>query len=92
MTRLENLIDALEANKKELPPLVYSAYHHYKTGEVKPVVKPKERRVKCIETGVVFRSVKHASDWVGGRPSTLLKVLRGERDKYRNYQWEYEDE
>lgn len=49
----------------------------------------KERRIRVIETGMVFRNVETLSKFINGDLSTIYKVLRGERISCRGYTFEY---
>jgi len=49
------------------------------------------RRVRCIETGVIFKSVSEAASFVEGSTSPISKVCRGTKPSYMGFRWEYID-
>ncbi len=51
------------------------------------------RRVRIVETGEVFRTVRDLARWLGNsQPSNIYKVLRGERVAHLGYTFEYVEE
>lgn len=55
----------------------------------KRAAKMQSKRVTCIETGVVFESVKEASGWAGIRDSALVNCLKGKTNMAGRYHWKY---
>lgn len=51
-----------------------------------------QRRVKCIETGEVFKSAKDAALWIKAEATTIRAVCRGDRETVRGYHWAYVEE
>ena len=49
------------------------------------------QRVRIIETQEVFRTVYDAADYIGGSPSNIYRVLRGERASHLGFSFEYVD-
>lgn len=47
------------------------------------------RRVRILETGMVFLSVESCADYIGGDASTIYRVLRGERGSHKGFTFEY---
>lgn len=56
-------------------------------------IMPKEdvavRRVRIVETGHVFRTVRECARHIDGDPSSIYKVLRGERPSHKEFTFEY---
>ena len=50
--------------------------------------KPK-RKVRCIETGIVFESINEASRHYNINQSNLIKCLKGRKETCGGYHWEY---
>ena len=51
------------------------------------------KKVLCLETGMVFETVKDASDWLGKKASPkICDVCRGKRPKAYGFHWEYYQE
>jgi group I intron endonuclease len=51
-----------------------------------------DKRVRCIETNTVYKSIEHASKDTGARSDGISAVCRGLYGKSGGYQWEYVDE
>lgn len=56
---------------------------------VKEPEAPRLRRVKVNELGIVFRTVADCANYIGGFPSSIYRVLRGERPSHLGYTFEY---
>ena len=52
---------------------------------------PRARKVRCIETGVVFSTIKDAGLFIGGSPKNIVSVCRGRLQTSGGYHWEYVD-
>lgn len=50
------------------------------------------RRVMIIETGRVFRTVLECANHIGGHPSSIYRVLRGDRPSHLGYTFQYVEE
>lgn len=50
------------------------------------------RRIVIIETGEVFRTVADLARYLNTRPSSIYKVLRGERDTHLGFTFKYREE
>lgn len=50
------------------------------------------RRVRIVETGDIFRTVRDCARYLKTQPSSIYKVLRGERDSHLGYTFEYYEE
>lgn len=48
-----------------------------------------KRKVRCIETGMIYPSVSEAARQIGGSDVGIGRVCRGERNTYYGYHWEY---
>lgn len=55
----------------------------------KKVVGPVYRKVKIIETGETFRTVHDLARRLGCDPSSIYRVLRGDRRSHMGYTFEY---
>lgn len=53
---------------------------------------PWGKRVKIVETGETFLSVRHCAMYLGGDFSAIYSVLRGERHSHHGYTFEYCEE
>lgn len=47
------------------------------------------RRFRIIETGDIFQRPSSCALHIGGKPSSILKCLNGERQTHRGYHFEY---
>ncbi len=47
------------------------------------------KRVRIVETGEVFRTVRDCASYINGDYSSIYAVLRGHRDSHRGYTYEY---
>lgn len=50
------------------------------------------RAVLCVETGVVFDTIKEAGVFVGGSPQNIISCCRGRLKTSGGYHWRYADE
>lgn len=53
---------------------------------------PRAKKVRCIETGEIFETIKDAAIWAHGSPSsksTISAVCKGIRNIAMGYHWEY---
>lgn len=53
---------------------------------------PRLKRVRCIETGKVFPSIKAAAAYVGVKGSNISAVIAGRQKSAGGYHWEYADD
>lgn len=53
------------------------------------VPAPVYRRIRIVETGEVFRSIDDLAKYLGGDPSSIYRVLRGDRKSHKGYTFEY---
>jgi hypothetical protein len=51
--------------------------------------KARSRRVRIVETGMLFLSVENCANYIGGDASSIYRVLRGERISHKGYTFEY---
>ena len=58
-------------------------------GEITP---PRVRRVMVNESGMVFRTIGDCAEYIGGHPSSIYRVLRGERPSHLGYTFKYVEE
>lgn len=49
------------------------------------------RRVSIIGMNLTFRSVEDCAAYIGGDPSSIYRVLRGERLSHKGYTFEYDE-
>lgn len=47
------------------------------------------RKVRIIETGEIFRTVRDCAEWINGDYSCIYAVLRGDREQHRGFTYEY---
>lgn len=45
-------------------------------------------RVRCVETGLTFRSIKEAAEKIGGTYSEIWKAVTGKQETAYGYHWE----
>ena len=65
-----------------------SENHLHRCRELGKLPTHKQVRVRCVETGNVYESVKDASMDVGGCFNNISKVLHGVRKTAGGYHWE----
>lgn len=53
---------------------------------------PGVRRIRIVGTTHVFRTVEDCARYLGGDPSSIYRVLRGDRLSHKGYQFEYLEE
>jgi len=58
----------------------------------KPARKTWGKRVRIVETGEIFRTVKDCARAIGADHGTIYKVLRGERSSHLGYSYEFYEE
>lgn len=75
-TVLQNLLKEREKKKPD-------------TRGKKPGQRPQKHRVRCIETGKVYPSIKEAAEAFACDASGIQKVCAGERNKAAGMHWEY---
>lgn len=73
---------------------VFSAEHcrhisESKKGTQAGANNPRARKVRCIETGRVFETIKEAGIFTGGSPKNIISVCRGNLKTSGGYHWEY---
>jgi hypothetical protein len=51
--------------------------------------KAKTRRVKIVETNMVFMTVESCARYISGDVSSIYRVLRGERISHKGFSFEY---
>lgn len=56
---------------------------------VRNVRRPIYRRLRVVETGMIFKTVEDCANYIGGDPSNIYRVLRGDRDSHKGYTFEY---
>lgn len=55
----------------------------------KRVAEANQRPVRCIETGVVYPSIKAAAEATGSWPPSISKVCQKKSCTHKGYHWEY---
>lgn len=58
---------------------------------VRHIPRPIHRKVQIVETGMVFRNVEDCARYLGGDPSSIYRVLRGERRSHKGYTYQYHE-
>ena len=48
------------------------------------------KKVRCVETGEIFESIKQAAEYVGITPGGITSVLKGRQRKAGGYKWVYQ--
>lgn len=56
---------------------------------VRNLIPPRYRKVLIVESGHVFRTVEDCARYLGGDPSSVYRVLRGERLTHKGYTFQY---
>lgn len=51
--------------------------------------KARTRRIRVVETNMVFLSVESCARYIGGDVSSIYRVLRGERISHKGFSFEY---
>lgn len=59
---------------------------------VKNPQQPTVRHVRIVGTDHIFRTVEDCANFLGGDPSSIYRVLRGNRLSHKGYQFEYLEE
>lgn len=54
--------------------------------------RARTRRVRIVETGMVFLSVESCARYIMGDVSSIYRVLRGERHSHKGFTFEYQYE
>lgn len=57
----------------------------------KNVAMRQSKSVVCLDTNVIFESVKEAASWAGVKDSTLVGCLKGNRETAGGFHWKYSD-
>ena len=69
-------------------------YHWFYADEMEDATQlifapdPRLTRVRCVETGEEFASIKSAAEWCGVRPPNLSAVISGKQKRAGGYCWE----
>lgn len=53
---------------------------------------PQARRVRIIESGLIFRTVEDCARYIEGDASSIYRVLRGDRLSHKGHTFEYVEE
>ena len=53
--------------------------------------KTKQKSIVCVETGMVFNSIKEAVEFVHGHPGSITNCLKGRTKTSAGYHWRYAD-
>lgn len=56
---------------------------------VKNPPEPRHRRILVVQTNEIFNTIGDCADKIGGHPSSIYRVLRGERPHHLGYTFEY---
>lgn len=65
--------------------------HAYDTGLMHPTQRCNVRSVRIIETGEIFESAAACARAIGGRQSTIQKIVKGAAIQHMGYTYEYAD-
>jgi hypothetical protein len=63
-----------------------------KTGKQTGKNNPRARKVLCVETGVIFDTIKEAGEFKGGSEKNIISCCRGRLQTSGGYHWRYVDE
>lgn len=88
------IVDHIDGNSynNEISNLQYITHsENSKKGNLKGVKRP-HRPVKCVETGIVYKTQTEAAIATGIHKYGISSVLRGKQKTAGNYHWEYADE
>lgn len=82
-----------EANRGK----IFSEEHRKHISESKKGVyagknNPRARKVLCVETGVIFDTIKEAGEFIGGSPKNIITCCRGRLKTSGGYHWQYVEE
>lgn len=58
-------------------------------GQLKTPDAPRGRRVRIIESGMVFRTVEDCARYLGGDTSSIYRVLKGQRLSHKGHTFDY---
>ena len=47
------------------------------------------KQVRCIETGVIYKNVTEAANWLGCSPSLIRLAVQKKIQKAKGFSWEY---
>lgn len=56
---------------------------------IEKTVASLRKKIRCIETGEIFKSVTDAAKSVNGTTSPISKVCMGNKKSYKSFTWEY---
>lgn len=76
---------------------VFSDEHKRRISEAKRGTQggknnPRARKVLCVETGVMFDTIKDAGCFTGGSPKNIISCCRGRLQTSGGYHWKYVNE
>lgn len=88
-----NISDCVRGKQNYVKGFSFSYYEEgrvYSLPESKPKEKPNLRKkIKCIETGEVFSSIKEAAEKTNGCKSEISACARGKVKKTKGFSWEF---
>lgn len=64
-----------------------SSKTEWKSGQCPVSSRNRPVKVKCIETNVIYNTITEAANSVGGLSPGIIKVLKGERKRYKGFHW-----
>lgn len=86
--RVENLrwVTNFENSRNEL---TYKKIRENGRKTIKLASKACEKKVLCVETGVVYNSAKEAAASIGVRPSSMTRPLKMSNRRAKGFHWRY---
>lgn len=64
-------------------------YGHYKEKIKKSKLQPIRKKVKCIETGEVFKNIAEAAKNTKSQPGLIAKCCKGKQKTTNHFSWQY---
>lgn len=65
---------------------------HWEYTENKERISSKKKKVRCVETGKIYKSISEAANWKHSLRSKITACCRGEIEEVNGFHWEYVDE
>lgn len=65
---------------------------HWEYTENKERISSKKKKVRCVETGKIYKSISEAANWKHSLRSKIAACCRGEIEEVNGYHWEYINE
>lgn len=65
---------------------------HWEYTENKERISSKRKKVRCVETGKIYKSISEAANWKHSLRSKITACCRGEIEEVNGFHWEYINE